>query len=1118
MARSLRIMRGLSLLAMVPLAFRAPAKADGNQHVLMRYPSLHGESIVFVAHGNLWKAPRQGGAAQRLTADAGQDLMPRFSPDGKWIAFTASYQGNRDVYVMPANGGEARRLTYHSDIVPRAPDRWGPDNLVTTWTPDSQAIVFLSRRKAWNSWLSQPYTVPLTGGLPTAMPLDQAGFMSFAPDGHTIALTRIFRDFRTWKRYNGGLAQSLFRYDLDSRKLDRLTDWSDTSTQPMWFGRRIYFLSDHDAHRRANIWVLDLDTNKTHEVTHFNDFDVDFPSLGDNGLVFQQGGALWVMDLPSETLKRLDITVPDDGSRTMARPISVQKSIRAEDYAQQPDFALSPNGKRAALVARGDIFTLPAEHGAVRDLNNSSDADDDHPVFSPDGAQIAYTSDKGGEQQIWLRPANGGAGKALTHFKDGYRYGPIFSPDGKMLAFSDNLHRLWVTGLDGPPTQVAQDPVNEIHDQAFSPDGRYLAFSMTRPNHLSGLYLYEMSNGQLTPMGGSEADSSPRFSKDGQHLFFLSQRQEHPLLDEHEFNAFSLRSKTLYVTTLSAKAPSPLPPRTDESGPATPKEEHKEATSPTTEHKPDNTPTTLATISPYGLMTRAVPVPDIAPGIDRIYVGDDAIFYTTQPLESLDGKHPDGGKPGLHRYDLKARKDEVIVEDFAHLTLSEDGAHMLFQRKKDWFIADAKPKSEPHKLALDQMRAIVTPPKEWTAMYDEAWRMERDFFFNPQTNGVDWAQVHDDYARFVPLLGSSADLTYLLGSIQGELGNSHTYAQTAPDADPIPLVPTGLLGADYTLDEASGRYRIAHILAGDSSRPDYRAPLAQPGLNLQPGDYLLAIDGEELRAPDDPDRLLVGKKGPVTLTIASELTSKRRDIVVETVDSEMSLREQEWIDHNRAVVDRLSHGQIAYIYLSDMEALGMQQFIRQFYTQRDKRAVIVDDRFNGGGNIDEILLERLRRTLEGLDVDRDGASSTVPEQLINGPKVALINHYSASDGDIFPFYFRQYGLGKLIGTRSWGGVRGIRGMWPLLDGTAISIPEFALYNDKSQWVIENHGVDPDIVVEDEPADLLAGHDRQLETAVSTLMSQLANKPAGLPAPPAWLPAYPPGPETQTHHD
>ncbi|WP_048849087.1 S41 family peptidase [Tanticharoenia sakaeratensis] len=1111
LARSL--LAAVCLAALAPLAQAQSVSPDTEQapdplHALPRYPTLHGQDLVFVAHGNLWRVSRNGGPASRLTSDAGEDMLPRYSPDGQWIAFTASYQGNRDVYVIPAAGGPARRLTWHSDIASSAPERWGPDNAVVTWTPDSRSVVFLSRRRAWNSWIMQPYRVPVTGGQPSALPLDRAGFMTFGPDGHTVALTRILRDWRTWKRYNGGLAQSIFTYDLTSHALTQITDWSCTNTQPMWFGRKIYFLSDHDSNRRANIWVYDLDTKQFREVTHFTDFDIDFPSLGDSGLTFQQGGVLWVIDLPSETLHRVDTTVPDDGTRTNPRLADLSKSIRATDMAGQADYAIAPNALRAAFSARGDIVTVPAEHGAMRNLTRSSTADDDHPAFSPDGATIAYTSDETGSQQVMLRPASGGPARALTHFRTGYLYGPLFAPDGLHLAFSDGAHALWlIDARGGDPVRIATDPQMEIHDQAFSPDGQWLAFSMSLPNQQRALYLYEISTGQLSRISApGNSDSLPAFSADGKYLFFASQRQEHLAVAENETNVALLKSTGLYVTTLSRTTPSPFAPRSDESGPAG---------SP----KPQPAPAAhdRVKIDLYGLADRAVKVPVEDSTIVSVQTAGPGVFYMTQPPSLLDGDFP-GEKSALHHYDLTARKDEVLQTGLDNFALTPDGSHAMFAREHKYFIAETKPKTQAHEIDVSKLRSWVTPPQEWAEMFENAWRLERDLFFNPQMNGTDWQQIHDKYAQFLPLLGSREDVNWLLGSIQGEIGNSHTYAGGGDMDDLTPPAPTPLLGCDLAVDEATGRYRIVHVLRGDNTRPDYRAPLAQPGLAVHEGDYLLAINGVALEAPTDPDSLLAGASGPISITVSDRIDGAKRDVLVDPVKSELSLREADWITHNRDEVGRLSHGQIGYIYLSDMEALGLQQFMRQFYAQLDKRAVIIDDRWNGGGFVDEIILERLRRVLIGMGTDREGYGMTLPNQLIAGPKVTLINHYSASDGDMFPYYFRQYGLGKLIGTRTWGGVRGIRGMWNLLDGGYISIPEDSLYDLKSHWIIENHGVDPDIVVEDAPADLLRGEDKQLETAVSTLQAELANQPAALPHPPGWLPAYPPGNPPDTHHD
>ncbi|HUO13322.1 MAG TPA: S41 family peptidase, partial [Caulobacteraceae bacterium] len=1075
-----------------------------------------------------------GGAAERLTSAPGQDMFPRVSPDGKWIAYTEASNAGTDVWVIPAAGGAARRLTYNPTTEAGTGGRHGPDNMVVTWTPDSKYVVFLTKKDQWNSWIQNMYEVPVSGGLAIAMPIDSAvGLATFGPDGHTIAYNRIFRNFRTWKRYNGGLAQQVFTYDLDTRKLEQVTHWSGTNTSPMWYGRRIYYLSDQDAHRRANIWVYDLDTRQTREVTHFTDYDIDFPALGGDAIAFQQGGKLYRLDLPSEQLQEVPISVPDDNLRTRPHVVDVKDEIRSSDPAQQVDFALAPNGKRSLFSARGDIFSVPSEDGATRDLTNSQGADEDHPAWSPDGRWVAYTTDDSGGQQIAIRPAEGGPEKRLTSFAEGYLYGPIFSPDGKMLSFSDSAHRLWTVGVDGgAPKLVAQDKRSEIHDQSFSPDGRWLAFSMAAYDRRRDLYLYELASGRLTRLGkGDEIDSNPVWSPDGKYLYFTSNRHENTVPSDIEFDFAILKSMGVYAIPLARDTASPVAPRSDEAdtGPdagAKPNDgaARPEARKPGDEElkhgggeaKPDRG----GAIAPIrvdldGMMARAVALPIDSANIAQIDARDQRVFYLTQPISLIEGALK-GEKSALHFYDFKKRKDFVVAEDVDSYALSLDGERVLIRHGKDYTVLDAKAdatkdQDSTKKLNFAHMRMLVDPVAEWREMFNNAWRLERDLFFSPVMNGQNWAEVHDNYAKLLPQLGSREDLNYLIGQMLGEIGNSHTYVGGGDDGDTTPAVHTAWLGVDWALDPASGRYRFATIYPGDNTRSDYRSPLAQPGLDVKAGDYLLAVNGEELRAPTAPDSLLqlADDDTTVDLTIADTPNGPRRHVVVKPVKSELSLREAAWIAHNRAVVDKLSGGRIGYVYMSDMEQLGLQQFVRQFYAQLDKQALIMDDRWNGGGFIAPFALERLRRVLVSLATNREGAIGTEPEEVLNGPKVALLNHWSASDGDIFPYLFHLYGIGKLVGTRSWGGVRGIRGDWPMMDGGYITIPEEALYTLDSKWGVENHGVDPDVVVEDEPADLLAGHDAQLETAVDLLMKAIANKPAGLPPPPPLLPPYQP---------
>ena len=1119
------------ILVMAPLMAPLMARA-----ALPRFPQPFGDRIVFVANGNVWSVAKSGGTAVRLTSAPGQDMFPRASPDGKWIAYTEANKSGTDIWVIPAAGGAARRLTFHPATEAGTGGRHGPDNMVVTWTADSRSIVFLSKRDQWNSWIQNLYEVPVAGGAPTALPIDSAvGLATFGPDGHSIAYNRIFRNFRTWKRYNGGLAQQVFTYDLTTHELKQLTNWSGTNTSPMWYGNRIYYLSDQDTHRRANIWVIDTDTKQTREVTHFTDYDIDFPALGGDAIAFQQGGKLYRLDLPGEHVEEVPLQIPDDGPRTRAHVADVKSEIRATDPAGQVDYALAPNGKRTLFSARGDIFSVPTENGATRNLTSTQGADEDHPAWSPDGRTIAYTTDAGGAQQIAVRPAEGGAEKVLTSFAEGYFYGPIFSPDGKTLAFSDGAHRLWIVGIDsGKPKQIAQDKLSEIHDQAFSPDGRWLAFSLSAVGRRRDLVLYELATDKLTRLGeGNEIDSNPVWSSDGKYLYFTSSRHENPVGSDIEFDFAILKSGGIYAIPLARDAASPVAPKSDEatgssddstSGRTDEAKHGKETKSDKDDDDKkadeESAPLKVGPIKPIridldGLMARAVALPIDAANINQFDVRGDRIYYLTQPLGLIEGTL-NGEKTALRFFDLKARKTSLVTEEVDSYSLSLDGRRVLIKHDKDYTVlpakADAAKEADDKKeLKLDHLREQVDPPLEWAEMFENAWRLERDLFFSPLMNGEDWKGVHDSYRRLLPLAGSREDLNYLIGQMLGEIGKSHTYVGGGDDGDSTPAAHSALLGVDWALDTASGRYRFATIYTGDNTRGDYRSPLAQPGLNVKAGNYLLAVNGAELKAPTDPDSLLqlVDADTTVDLTIADNPGGTRRHIVVRPVEKEISLRESAWIAHNRAVVDKLSGGRVGYVYMSDMDQLGLQQFVRQFYAQLGKQALIMDDRWNGGGFIAPFALERLRRMLVTLDTNRESAITTEPQELLNGPKVALLNHWSASDGDIFPYLFHLYHIGPLVGTRTWGGVRGIRGNWQLMDGGYITIPEDALYTPDSQWAVENHGVDPDIDIENLPADLLAGHDAQLEAAVDLMLKAIAGKPAGLPPPPPWLPPYPP---------
>ncbi|MEJ2420911.1 MAG: S41 family peptidase [Acidobacteriota bacterium] len=924
---------------------------------------------------------------------------------------------------------------------------------------------------------------------------------SFSPDGAKIAYNRIFRNFRTWKKYYGGLAQDIWIYDLHAKTSERLTHWKGTDTDPMWYGNTIYFASDRGPNHRLNIWACDLKTKTFRQITHFKIYDVDWPSLGDTGIVFQCGGSLYVIDLPSEKLHKVDVSVPLDGVRTRSRWVNCRKEIRGFDAA--------PNGKRAVFDARGDIFTVPAKHGDTRDLTQTSNANEEYPAWSPDGKWVAYITDRTGEAEVAVRPSDGtGREELLTHRAKGYLYDPVWSPGSSKLAFSDSSHVLWYVDLKTKKvTRVDANDWRAIRDYSWSPDGRWLAYTKGRPNGMGEIYLYSLAAHKTYRFStGMTNDGNPVFGPEGKYLYFISARHPNPAWSESEFNIATIKMDGVYVVTLRKDLPSPFAPRSDEGG-SSAAESHKA-----------ETPWKAGAIAPFhidlkDMASRAVPLPIPAADMAGLAAAGDRVYYMTFPVQGMEGFLP-GEETELHVFDMKKREDHVLVSNLDDYALSADGSTVLYREKKDFFMAQAAPSHgeeapKPDKLVLKHMTAFINPVQEWHEMFEQAWRLNRDLFYNPKMNGKDWNAVRAKYEKLLPEMAWRQDLNYIIGEMIGELQNSHCYVGGG-DLFHNKYVPTGLLGVDFALDRKSGRYYFKKIYPGDNSRPDYRSPLTEPGIRASAGDYLLAVNGHGLKAPVNPYSLFVDTVGKtVTLTLADNPEGKGSwHVTVRPVKQELNIRLEAWIRHNRETVNQESNGKIGYVYLSDMESLGMDQFIRQFYPQIRKQGLIVDVRYNGGGEIDQIILERLRRILIGMDTTRLRQPDTIPQQVLHGYKVCLANHYSASDGDIFPYYFKHYKLGPVIGTRTWGGVRGYNDVWTLLDGGMLIVSEDSLYGLKSQWIIENHGVEPDIRVDDLPQEVMAGRDAQLQEGVKYILNELNKQPMPLPPVPAPLPAYP----------
>ena len=1097
---------------------------------LMRFPDIYKDKIAFMYGGDLWLASSSGGVARRITSSPGRELFPKFSPDGKWIAFTGQYDGNFNVYVMPAEGGQPKQLTFYQGSAQQLSDRMGIHNEVVTWTPDSKRIIFLSRRDATNGWIKRPYSVSVDGGLPEPLPMDQGGLTSFSPDGSKIAYNVIFRNFRQWKRYTGGLAQEISIYDLKSNTMEAgppHTEWTDSF--PMWRGNAIYFSSDRGPEHHLNLYSYDLRSKQVEQLTHFTDFDVMWPSLGPDAIVFENAGYLYTFDFQSKEAKKLTIYLPGERDQSMKHWVSVSKNIT--------DFDISPEGKRAVFSARGDVFTVPAKEGSIRNLTRTPGIREQKVAWSPDGRWVAYVSDRTGEDELYIAPQDGmGKEQQITSGYKGFKFGPTWSPDSKKLAWADKDLRLWYTDItEKKPVQVDQAKYFEITNYSWSPDSKWLAYDKPSENFYSVVYLYSLADRKITAVTTSMTNSyAPVFDPDGKYLYFLSDRDFNEVLGNVDFEFANPKTTRVYVVTMRKDEPSPFPALSDEAQikkeeapapEASAKEEKggKEKSKKKEEEKPKEKEKEAAKefrIDIDGIQNRVVALP-IEPAVIRAFAAAKGfVYYSTTPIQGLSGPIP-GEASVLHAYDLKERKEKTLIEGVQRFAISFDGSKVLYESDggpgpRSYGIIDAKPdgpkKSGEGALNLSSMRMEVDPPQEWKQIFEEVWRQERDYFFEAAMNGVDWQKMHDKYAQLLPYVADRYSLTYILGDMIGELSNSHTYVGGG-DYPELPHVNVGLLGVDFEADQASGMYRFKKIYPGENWHANLRSPLTEPGVNVKEGDYLLAVNGHALRVPQNPYELFTNTANEtVTLTVNSKPSEDGSHTVqVKPIGDEYDLRETNWIESNRKKVDAATNGRVGYVYLPDMGAPGLDQFVKQWFPQVRKEGMIIDVRYNGGGFVDQIIFERLRRTLAAMSTSRNFGDTPIPFPSFYGHMACITNHYAASDGDFFSYFFKQYKLGPLIGERTWGGVRGIRGQIPLIDGGYITRPEFAIYDLNSKWLIENRGVAPDIVVENRPDLVVKGQDPQLEKAIELVMKEIQANPKKLPSRPPDLPTYPEGP-------
>jgi tricorn protease len=1109
---------------------------------LLRFPTTNRQQIVFCYAGELYTVGKEGGIARRLTSGPGYSSFPRFSGDGKQLAFTSQYDGNTEVYVMAGDGGVPKRITTTATVSrDDISDRMGPNNIVMTWENTKPRVVFRTRMRTFNSFIGELFSAGIDGDLPQQLPVPRGGFTSFSPDDSKMAYNRVFREFRTWKHYRGGMADDVWIFDFKTGKTENVTNDPAQDICPMWGAdNRIYFISDRDG--RMNLFSTDLTGKDTKQLTSFKDFDIKFPSIAKDAIVFEQAGYIWRYDLANGQAAPVPIDIKEDLASGRSALVDASKHIQSVTSA--------PDGQRVIAVARGELFSVPGKDGTPRNLTRTSNAHERDAVWSPDGKWIAYNSDATGENELYVRPQDGkGEPTQLTNGADTYYYGVLWSPDSKKLLWSDRKQRLrYIDVASKAVTEVDQDKYGEISGYDWSPDSQWIAWS--RPEENGGEKVYLFSLADKKPVAVTDdwySANNATFSDDGKYLMMVSSRDFKPIFDQTDFGNVYRDMDRVYLMTLAKETENPLGPRSDEVGkkkekdkekpeekdkekPAADKEKPKDkdksdkkADDPAKKDDKDNDkdakakkPVTVK-VDLDGIQDRLVALDIPSANYSNLRLVNDRIFYLRRTVaddQAQDDDDNDNRKSHLCSYSLEDRK-ETVLGDVTNYEITADGKKMLVKIGKEYAMIDLpKDKIElkdekagkDFKLKLAGLDMMLDRHAEWTQIYNESWRHMRDFFYAPNMHGVDWKAMRDKYAPLVPFVNHRNDLTYLVGELIGELNIGHAYV-AGGERPETPRIKLGLLGAEFSRDPATKAYRIERILPGENWNKRARSPLTAIGVNLKPGDYILAVNGTPVASLANLYDALIGTADKqVILRVNSKPAEDgARDVTVVPTADESPLYYRAWVQKNVDEVSKKTGGQVGYIHIPDMGQPGLNEFTKQYFPQVRKKALIVDVRGNGGGFVSPLIVERLRRALIMVSIARNGVPQTNPPQTFLGPMVTLCNEFSASDGDIFPYRFKSLGLGKLIGKRTWGGVVGIRGTLPLTDGGILNRPEFAPYSkDGKDWVIEGQGVEPDIVVDNDPAKEFRGEDEQLNRAIAEIQNEMKTKSSDLPP----VPPYP----------
>lgn len=1054
---------------------------------LLRFPDLHDDTVVFTYAGDLWLANTNGANVRRLTSHPGQELFARFSPDGQRIAFTGQYDGGEQVYVVPVTGGEPTRLTWYPSEGP-LPARWGYDHQVYGWTPDGEAVLFRSFREGFGLTDSRLYTADLSGGLPEALPMVVSGAGVLSPEGDRVLFSPLFRDFRTWKRYQGGWAQDLYIFDLDGSGSRNITDHVRTDRDPMWMEDGIFFVSDRDDY--LNIYAYDLESEQTRQLTRHEGVDVRWASDdGSHRIVYELDGALRILDVRSGNDRQLAISVPADTGFELGEEVKVAEHLES--------FDVSPNGERVLVAARGEVFSVPVEHGVSRNLTNSAGAHEREVAWSSKGDRVAWISDASGEEELYvgdhLRQA---AATRVTSDSATRLYSPLFSPDGNSLAYGDAEARIFVVDSDGRnKRQVADDPGFAQHDFSWSPDSRWLTYSMENPNGYRSLYIWDRRSGESRRVTDEMFSAyNPVFAPGGEQLYFLSDRMFAPQIDLLEWNYASNRSTGVYALMLTPAAENPFAPRNLEGLP----EEKGEG-----EGKDDKPDAVNVDIEFDGLATRVARAPIDFDNFGDLSATDEHLLFVAYPAFFY-GRDVEPGQE-LRAYSLEDREVFAIANKIDGYALAESAKQVVVAQENALNRFDIKKgEQEAKKADLDSLTARRVRSVEYAQIFDEVWRRYRDHFYVENMHGYDWAALRDRYRPLLKYVAHRADLNYLIGEMIAELNVGHAYI-AGGDIAATERSNDALLGVTFELDSSADLYRIDTIYAGQNEEDKYRSPLTEPGIAAKAGDYVLAINGRALTADVNPYSLLKGQGGRLLeLTLADDAReNNRRTVLVNPIASENDLLYLNWVNRNRDYVTQQTDGRIGYLHIPDMGAAGIYEFTKWFYGQVRKQGMIVDVRGNGGGNVSQMVINRLARSLVFMGYDRGiDNRDTYPNVVFTGPMVALLNEDSGSDGDIFPAAFQALELGPLIGKRSWGGVVGITDLGPLIDGGTVFVPQFGTASASGEWAIEGVGVSPDIEVDNPPEAVLRGEDAQLDRAIQEVMQRLETEPGTLPPRPA----------------